>query len=143
MELVGLPRTAAGRSRVALIAALFVLAIIGWTVTDERMHGMDAGPGTDLGTFGFYITAWVVMMAAMMFPSIWPMVTMYSRIQEGRRERGRDVQLGATAAFVGGYLLSWTAWGVFAYAVYEIGSSVWPDALAWERGGPYFAGGVI
>ena len=50
MELAGVPRTAVDRSRAALIAAVLVLAFVGWTVTDERMHGMDAGPGTDLGT---------------------------------------------------------------------------------------------
>ena len=83
------------------------------------------------------------MMAAMMFPSIWPMVTMYSRIQEGKRGRGREVPVGATAAFVGGYLITWTAWGLLAFGVYKLGSSVWPDAFAWDRGGPYFAGGVI
>ena len=132
-----------GLVQFGLVGILLGLAAIAWVATGDRMAGMDAGPGTNPGTLGFYVTAWVVMMAAMMFPSIWPMVTMYSRIQEGKRARGRDVQLGTTAAFVGGYLLTWTAWGLFAYAVYEIGSSVWPDALAWERGGPYFAGGVI
>jgi predicted metal-binding membrane protein len=132
-----------GLVQLGLVGLLLGLAAIAWVVTGDRMAGMDAGPGTDPGTLGFYVTAWVVMMAAMMFPSIWPMVTMYSRIQEGKRARGRDVPLGATAAFVGGYLLTWTAWGLFAYAVYEIGSSIWPDALGWERGGPYFAGGVI
>jgi predicted metal-binding membrane protein len=132
-----------GLVQLGLVGLLLGLAAIAWVATGDRMAGMDAGPATDPGTLGFYVTAWVVMMAAMMFPSIWPMVTMYSRIQEGKRTRGRDTPLGATAAFVGGYLLTWTAWGLFAYAVYEIGSSVWPDALAWERGGPYLAGGVI
>src|SRR5438874_255645 len=41
------------------------------------MAGMDAGPGTDLGTLGFYTGVWVVMMAAMMFPSVWPMGAMH------------------------------------------------------------------
>ena len=60
--------------QVGLIAGLLGLALVSWLITDRRMAGMDAGPGTDLGTLGFYITAWVVMMAAMMFPSIAPMV---------------------------------------------------------------------
>ena len=29
---------------------------------------MDEGPGTDLGSLGFYVSLWVVMMAAMMLP---------------------------------------------------------------------------
>jgi predicted metal-binding membrane protein len=143
MELAGLPRTTADRSRLALIGALFVLAIIGWTVTDERMHGMDAGPGTDLGTFGFYITAWVVMMAAMMFPSIWPMVVIYARVQRGKQERRQDVPVGATTLFVCGYLVTWTAAGLVGFAVFEAARSLSIDALSWDRGGPYLAGGVI
>ena len=132
-----------GLFQLGLICLLLGLAVIAWVVTGERMQGMDAGPGTDPGTLGFYVTSWVVMMAAMMFPSIWPMVTMYSQIQEGKRARGREVPLGATASFVAGYLVTWTAWGLLAYALYEGASSVWPDALAWDRGGPYVAGGVI
>ena len=55
---------------------------------------MDAGPGTDPGGLGFYVTVWVVMMAAMMFPSIWPMVVMYARLQEEavRATRSRPVR---------------------------------------------------
>ena len=132
-----------GLIQLGLVGLLLVLAAIAWVATGNKMEGMDAGPGTDPGTFGFYVTAWVVMMAAMMFPSIWPMVTMYSQIQEGKRARGGQVAVGTTAVFVLGYLLTWTAWGLLAYGVYQLGSSIWPDALSWDRGGPYVAGGVI
>jgi predicted metal-binding membrane protein len=143
MELAGIPRSTAGRSQVALIAALLLLAFVGWTFTDERMQGMDAGPGTTLGTFGFFITAWVVMMAAMMFPSIWPMVVMYSRVQHGKNERGQDAARGATALFVSGYLVTWISAGVVGYAVFEAAQSLPIDAFSWDRGGPYLAGAVI
>jgi hypothetical protein len=43
----------------SLIVVLLGLAIVGWLVTDERMAGMDAGPATDLGTLGFYVSVWV------------------------------------------------------------------------------------
>jgi predicted metal-binding membrane protein len=145
MELARLPapRTTLDRSRVALIGALLVLAVVGWTVTDERMQGMDGGPGTDLGTLGFFITAWVVMMAAMMFPSIWPMVAMYTRVQQGNRERGREVAAGGTALFVGGYLITWAAAGLVGYVIFETVHSISIDAFSWDRGGPYLAGGII
>jgi Predicted metal-binding integral membrane protein (DUF2182) len=45
-----------------------------------------AEPGTDLGSFGFYISSWVLMMAAMMLPSIVPMVLVYRLIDRRRRE---------------------------------------------------------
>ncbi|MEK6251010.1 MAG: DUF2182 domain-containing protein [Actinomycetota bacterium] len=126
-----------------LLASLFLLALAGWAVTDDRMQGTDAGPGTDLGTLGFYVTAWVVMMAAMMFPSIWPMVVMYRRVQRGRAEQGRDAPLGATTLFVSGYLITWTTAGLVAYAVFETARSVSIDVFSWDRGGPYLAGGII
>jgi predicted metal-binding membrane protein len=129
--------------RLGLIGALILLAVVAWTVTDERMAGMDAGPGTDPGTLGFFITAWVVMMAAMMFPSIAPMVVMYVRINAGRRERGQVAPVGATSLFVSGYLVSWAAAGGLGYAIYEGIRSISIDALSWDRGGPYIAGGII
>jgi predicted metal-binding membrane protein len=138
-----LPRSAGQRSQALLIAVLLALAFVGWALTDERMNGMDAGPGTDLGTAGFFVTAWVVMMAAMMFPSIWPMVTIYRRIQEGRRSQEREAPIGATAIFVAGYLVTWTAAGLVAYVAFEAVQSLSIDAFSWDRGGPYLAGAVI
>src|SRR5918995_5689275 len=113
--------------RLGLILSLLLLAALGWVVTDDRMAGMDAGPGTDPGTLGFWVTAWVLMMGAMMFPSIAPMVVMYARIQEGKRAKGGSPPLGATAVFVGGYPLAWSAAG-------PAGSSIL--ALASGRGHP-------
>jgi predicted metal-binding membrane protein len=129
---------------VALVCLLLGLAVVGWLVTDQRMAGMDAGPGTDLGTFGFYVTAWVVMMAAMMFPSVSPMVIAYSRIHRRQGElNGRGAKSGATALFVGGYLVSWAAFGIAAYLLFAFVRSFSLDVFSWHRGGPYLAGAVI
>src|SRR5512132_56498 len=83
--------------QLGLIFGLFLLAAIAWAMTGDRMAGMDGGPGTDLGGLGFWVTAWVVMMAAMMFPSIAPMVVMQSRIEEGKRQAGQPTEAGTTA----------------------------------------------
>ena len=127
-----------------LVAALLVLAVVGWLVTDERMAGMDAGPGTDPGTLGFYVGAWVVMMAAMMFPSVAPMVLTYAHVQRRRKERGQTVS-GSTpiALFVCGYLATWTAFGLAAYSMVKLGHALSFDLLGWDSAGPYLAGGVI
>jgi predicted metal-binding membrane protein len=132
------------RRQLGLIALLLVLAALAWLVTDDRMAGMDSGPGTDPGSLGFYVSAWVVMMAAMMFPSVAPMVLAYHRIQKRRRELGKaSARPGATAVFVGGYLASWTAFGLIAYGLFVAIRSVDIDAFAWDEAGPYLAGGVI
>jgi predicted metal-binding membrane protein len=129
--------------RFGLLGLLLLLALAGWAVTDERMQGMDAGPGSDLGTLGFYLTTWVVMMSAMMFPSIAPMVLMYARMEAGRREQGKSAPAGATAVFVGGYLIAWAAAGLLGYAIFDLSRSLSIEAFSWDRGGPYLAGGVL
>ncbi len=131
------------RGRLGLIGLLLGLALLAWLITDTRMQGMDAGPGTDLGGLGFYLSAWVVMMAAMMFPSIVPMVTVYAGLQNRRREVGKSAPSGAVAFFVSGYLLVWTAAGLIAFGLFELGQAASSDVLSWDRGGPYLAGGVI
>ena len=82
-------------------------------------------------------------MAAMMFPSIAPMVLMHVRIQEGRRERGQQVAVGATPLFVGGYLVTWAAAGLLGFALFQLGEAISGDAFSWDNGGPYLAGGII
>ena len=132
-----------GLLQLGLIGLLLILAAVAWTITDDQMAGMDAGPGTDPGTLGFFLGIWVVMMAAMMFPSIARMVVMYMRLQEGRRERGQPVAIGATPLFVAGYLLAWTAAGLVGYALLDAGRALTDDAFSWDNAGPYLAGGVI
>jgi predicted metal-binding membrane protein len=129
--------------RLAILGALVVLAAVAWWATDLRMAGMDAGPGTDPGAFGFYVTTWTVMMAAMMFPSIAPMVTVYAGLQRGRRARGLPAPAGATATFVAGYLLLWAAAGLVGYAVLKAGRALDGGALAWHNGGRWVAVGVL
>lgn len=126
--------------RRVLVVALLLLAVFAWLVTDARMEGMDHGPGTDPGTLGFYVTAWVVMMAAMMFPSIAPMVLGYHRLGAGFRERGFSA---STPLFVAGYLVSWTLFGLVAYGLFAAARSILGDEISWTGAGPYVAGGVI
>ena len=83
------PAFAAARARLGLVALLFALAVIAWWFTIDRMPGMDEGPGTDLGTLGWFLGVWVVMMAAMMFPSVSPTVALYSRMTRRRAPLAR------------------------------------------------------
>jgi predicted metal-binding membrane protein len=130
--------------QIGLIAGLIALAALAWALTSETMAGMDGGPQTDLGSLSFYVGAWVVMMAAMMFPSIAPMVRTYALIQRSRHaRRGLGEPSSAIGAFLGGYLLAWTAFGLAAYAVFDLVRALDLHAFSWDAGGPYLAGGVI
>src|ERR1700730_18904941 len=98
-------RRPGARSQVGVLASLLALAAFAWLLTHERMLGMDAGPGTDLGSLGFYVVSWVVMMSAMMFPSIAPMVLAFGFVQRRRRDRGSVDRAVSTWVFVSGYIL--------------------------------------
>ena len=126
----------------AVSSALLVGALVAWIVAYQRMHGMDAGPGTDLGGLGWYVGIWVVMMAAMMLPSVAPMVLTFSRISR-ERARQRDATLVPTWIFVAGYLLAWTLYGLAAYGVFRALRAAFGGSLSWDGAGPWLAGGAV
>jgi len=119
------------RSRTTIV--LVAGAIAAWAVTVDRMRGMDAGPGTDLGGLGWYLGIWVTMMAAMMLPTVVP----------AARHVAPLARRVPTVLFTVGYLAVWTGYGLLAYSVFRLVSSLDLGWLAWDRGGPYATGGVL
>jgi predicted metal-binding membrane protein len=116
-----------------LPAVLVLLGVAGacWAVTVERMYGMDMGPGTALGGLGWFAVVWVTMMAAMMLPSLSPMAVASTR------------STGRVVVFSAGYLLSWLAFGIVAYAIVDGVRGLGLGFLAWSRAGRYIAGAVL
>jgi predicted metal-binding membrane protein len=129
------PAFAAARTRLGLIALLLALAAVGWWRTDE-MQGMDGGPWTHLGALAWFVGICVVMMAAMMFPSVAPTVALYSRMTKSRSPV-------APLLFTSGYLVAWTSVGVFAFAVATAGGRISGDVLAWDPAGRWIAGATL
>ena len=130
------PAFAAVRTRIGLVVLLFAVAAVAWWWTVDQMQGMDEGPWTDLGVFGSFIGVWVVMMAAMMFPSVAPTVALYARMS---RQHSRLDPL----VFTGGYLLTWGAVGVLAFAFVDVINAIDGDVLAWDSAGRWIAGGTL
>jgi predicted metal-binding membrane protein len=130
------PAFAAARARLGLVALLFAVAAVSWWWTVERMRGMDDGPWTELGTLGWFVGAWVVMMAAMMFPSVAPTAALYSRMT---KERSPLLPL----LFTTGYLATWAGAGVVAFALASVGDRAMGDVLAWDRAGRWVAGATL
>ncbi len=120
------------------VAGLLAAAALAWWWTVQRMAGMDTGPGGDLGTLGWFTGSWTVMMAAMMLPSFAPTLSAYLTLT-----RGRGPGPGRWLPFACGYLLVWTAAGVLAYGIFELGKDLLASELAWTRGGRWLSGGVI
>jgi len=123
------PAHAAARTRLGLVALLIALAAAGWWWTADRMRGMDEGPWTALGGFGWFVGAWVVMMGAMMFPSVAPTVALYSKLTKQRSPL-------SPLMFAAGYLVVWGAVGVAAYGL----ASIDGDVLTWDNAGRWVAG---
>jgi predicted metal-binding membrane protein len=130
------PLFAAARARLGLIILLFALAGTGWWWTLGQMRGMDNGPWTGLGTLGWFLGVWVVMMAAMMFPSVAPTVALYSRM-------GGERAPFSALVFAAGYLLTWAGAGVLAFSIAFGGHRLAGDVLAWDRAGRWVAGGTL
>ncbi len=130
----GSPLTAI-RAELGIVAALFVAAGLAWWSTADRMAGMDTGPGSALGSVGWFTGVWATMMAAMMLPSLAPTAAVFAALV--RRELGRVL------LFAGGYLLVWSVAGLGAYGVFELGKSQFAGALAWHSGGRLLAAGVL
>lgn len=119
----------AARARLGLVGLLAALAAAAWWSTAERMQGMDAGPWASLGGAGWFVSVWVVMMAAMMFPSVAPTVALYSKMTMRRSSL-------LPLAFTGGYLLTWAAAGAAAYGAARLPTG---DVLRWGRAGHWVA----
>ena len=130
------PAFAAARTRLGLVALLFVLAGLGWWWTVDRMQDMDGGPWTDLGTFAWFLGVWIVMMAAMMLPSVAPTVALYSRMTRSRSPI-------APLLFTSGYLVAWGSVGALAFGLAVAGGKISGDVLAWDRGGRWVAGATL
>src|SRR5438046_9730062 len=108
--------------RISVAPFLLGAALLAWLITIDRMRGMDGGPGTDLGGLGWYVGIWVTMMAAMMLPSVAPMVLLFARVSTEREKRGQAFV--PTWVFVAGYFAVWTAYGLLGYGVYRLITSV-------------------
>lgn len=130
------PVFAATRARLGLVITLLALAALAWWFAVDRMRGMDQGPGTELGALGWFLLIWLVMMAAMMLPSVAPTIALYSTMTRKRSPT-------APLVFASGYLLTWAIIGLLAFGVAEAGRRLLGDAGSWDRGGRWVAGGIL
>jgi predicted metal-binding membrane protein len=103
-------KTMARTGATAAAVATLALAAVSWVAAIDRMDGMDMGVATELGSFTFFMAAWIPMMAAMMLPGAAPAVARRARI---------DRSALAVPLFLCSYLAVWTLVGIGVYVVYE------------------------
>jgi len=94
--------------------AVAALAAVAWVVTILLARSMGNGPGTMGLALLPFLGLWVVMMSAMMLPSVAPVAVLWTRLISGASAGfGRVTRM---SMFLGGYLLVWTAVGAVAFA---------------------------
>jgi len=95
--------------------AVAALAAVAWAVTVVLARDMGNGPGTMGLALLPFLGLWVVMMAAMMLPSVAPVAVLWTRVITGASAGpGRLLRM---SAFLAGYLLAWAVVRAVAFAV--------------------------
>jgi predicted metal-binding membrane protein len=94
-------------------SALIALAVLAWFVTIDQARGMGVGLGTMGLALAPFLGLWVVMMGAMMFPSVAPVAILWTKVIRGRSDGWHRAWRLST--FVAGYLIAWCAFGMLAY----------------------------
>lgn len=85
-----------------------------------------AGGGVEMMGAALFLVTWLVMMVAMMFPSVAPMTLAFAAVS---RSRGDGYM--ATTAFIAGYLTLWATAGLLPLAVIAGMSQVWMNQPSW------------
>jgi predicted metal-binding membrane protein len=131
------------RQRDVILIVLGLLSAGCWAVLIWQAQGMSMqGMGLTMGMgAALFITIWVVMMVAMMFPAAAPMILVFAQVQAGKRRQGRPFV--PTWAFTTAYLLIWALVGVAAYFV-AVGAERLGDQSSWLMdNGPRLGGGLL
>jgi predicted metal-binding membrane protein len=153
------------RTKLTVWLALLLLAAIAWTIIvvqiqamnhpSQEMAGMEmgddmAGMAMNQGmaemaaqpeSLLFFLPLWVVMMVAMMFPAVAPVVSFFDSLSLKRREAG--LPAAPTWLFLAGYLAVWSLFGLGAYLLSLIVPAVGMMATGLRMDNPLAAGFVL
>ncbi len=102
------------RERAILAIGLALVCVLAWAFTILEARGMEPAVPAPWSTGQFFamLLMWVIMMGAMMLPTVAPMVDAFATINQ--RRRAREAPYVATGYFIGGYLLAWSAYSLLA-----------------------------
>ncbi|AUI51406.1 hypothetical protein AC20117_11945 [Arthrobacter crystallopoietes] len=125
------------------LVVLIACAFVAWYLTVLAARGMPAGPGTmGIGLAGF-LAGWTLMMTAMMFPALAPLLSAYLR--SIRTVQNVWVRAARSAALLIGYLLTWILFGLIAYGAAEVFGMLAtevPDTAPWIGAGLLVSAGI-
>jgi len=137
------------RDRLVAIAGLLTLAGLAWAYLAHLAAPMGAHLGMampqvrswSIGETAGLAIMWIVMMVAMMVPSVSPVILLFAGISRRRRVQG--VQATPVSVFVLGYLLAWTGYAVLAALIQSAlhSAALLSPAMAIES--PLLGGGLL
>ena len=145
----GLLEVALRRDRLIVIAGLLTLSGLAWAYIVREAAMMPAHLGMAMpqarpwnaGETAGLVIMWIVMMMAMMIPSVAPVILLFANVSRRRRLQG--VLATSVSVFALGYLLAWTAYAVLA----ALGQSLLHSAAllspAMASGSPLLGGGLL
>ncbi len=130
------------RERNLILGSLLALAAAAWgilvwqsaIVGDEMTLTMGMGAPV-------FIAIWIAMMVAIMFPTAAPMILMFNRIHNQRRERGQSFV--PTWVFVSSYMVVWSLSGVAAYSAAVLGDDLAGRSMWVMDNAARIGGGVL
>ena len=130
------------RERYLILGGLLILSALAWVflIWQARMMSSQA-MGLTMGMSALlFISIWIVMMVAMMFPTAAPMILMFSKIYTSKRQQ--ELPFVPTWVFVSAYLLVWSLCGVVAYPL-AVGIEQLAGQSMWLMDNAARLGGVV
>ena len=112
----------------------------GWTMSMAwmRMHGQ-----TWAAAAASFLGMWVVMMAAMMLPSLVPMLSRYRRASVAAGVERSDRLARRTAVVAAGYFFVWTVFGMAVFPIGAVLAAVEMHRPSLARAVPLLIGAVV
>lgn len=137
------PNLLSGRELALAWALMTVLAVLAWILVVGQARGMEIEPGTMGMGIPLFLLMWLIMMIAMMFPSVAPVAVTWTRTI--RRQSSGAARVARLTQFTGGYLLAWTAFGLLVYGILAATGPLvddHPDAARWIGAGAFLLAGL-
>ena len=145
----GLLEAALRRDRLIVTAGLLALTALAWVYVARMADMMPAHPGMampqaapwSVADTGGLVVMWIVMMIAMMIPSVAPVILLFAAVSRRRRIDG--VLATPVSVFTLGYVLAWTGYSVLIALTQSLLHSAVLLSPTMASASPLLGGGLL
>jgi predicted metal-binding membrane protein len=145
----GILETVLRRDRVVVAAGLLTIAGLAWAyvahlaapMASDLGMAMPQAKSWNLDETAGLALMWIVMMVAMMLPSVTPVILLFANVSRRRRLQG--VLAVPVSVFALGYLLAWTGYAVLAALVQALLHAAALLSPAMVSVSPLLGGGLL